>query len=403
MSKVILDTSALMQFEDSKLDALLKDNEIILLSIVAVELDHNKESDNNQKAYKARKGLRWVKNNELSLHYAVTDEGDRNITSSNDTIIVDYAEELGASIATADRGMWIRAKSRGIEVIGADDDGGNGRYTGIMYVDLDEGKDDDMRMLSYFLENPTVNVFGLLENQYISFKGMGKDFEMVYRWKKGKIEKVKFHSIKDFSGTLRPKNVEQMCALDLLFDPDVPIVVIEGVAGSGKNLLTVKTGVHLTRDKGVYDKINYRRNYVNSAEKIGFLPGEKRSKISDLLIPLIAHLPNKEVEAERMMQLEQLTLDVVAFAKGQEFIGYNIIDECQDIGGQAVVKMVGERLGDKSKMVFIGSYKQAEKQYKAENVIEIMINAFKGRPEFGTIYMPENLRSGASRLFTELL
>jgi PhoH-like ATPase len=42
---------------------------------------------------------------------------------------------------------------------------------------------------------------------------------------------------------IRPRNAEQTFALDALMDPKIPLVAIEGVAGTGKTLLALAAAV----------------------------------------------------------------------------------------------------------------------------------------------------------------
>jgi PhoH-like ATPase len=42
---------------------------------------------------------------------------------------------------------------------------------------------------------------------------------------------------------LRPRNIEQRLALDLLLDPSVSVVALDGPAGTGKTLLAIAAGL----------------------------------------------------------------------------------------------------------------------------------------------------------------
>ena len=53
----------------------------------------------------------------------------------------------------------------------------------------------------------------------------------------------KVHGYSDGVWNVSPRNKEQMFALDLLMDPDIPIVSIIGRAGSGKTLLALAAGL----------------------------------------------------------------------------------------------------------------------------------------------------------------
>src|SRR5205085_8584094 len=52
---------------------------------------------------------------------------------------------------------------------------------------------------------------------------------------------------------LRPRSKEQQFALDLLLDPEVRIVALDGMAGTGKTLLALAAGLEQVMETGIYD------------------------------------------------------------------------------------------------------------------------------------------------------
>src|SRR5271166_790279 len=55
-----------------------------------------------------------------------------------------------------------------------------------------------------------------------------------------------------FPWDLRPRNKEQLFLCDLLLDPAIPLVTVCGLAGSGKTLCTIATGLDLVLNKRIY-------------------------------------------------------------------------------------------------------------------------------------------------------
>ena len=81
---------------------------------------------------------------------------------------------------------------------------------------------------------------------------------------------------------LKPLNIEQRCALDLLLRDDVKLVTLIGPAGTGKTLLALAAGLRKVFDESTYTKILVSRPIVPLGKDIGYLPGLKEEKINSL-------------------------------------------------------------------------------------------------------------------------
>ena len=84
-----------------------------------------------------------------------------------------------------------------------------------------------------------------------------------------------------------PKNREQNYALDLLMDPNLPIVTLVGKAGCGKTLLAVAAGLEQVIGKyALYDRMIVSRPVQPMGRDIGFLPGTIEEKMAPWLAPI---------------------------------------------------------------------------------------------------------------------
>ena len=54
---------------------------------------------------------------------------------------------------------------------------------------------------------------------------------------------------------IKPRNVEQRCAMDLLLRDEIKLVTLMGPAGTGKTLLALACGLRKSFDEGVYSRI----------------------------------------------------------------------------------------------------------------------------------------------------
>lgn len=73
---------------------------------------------------------------------------------------------------------------------------------------------------------------------------------------------------------LAPKNKEQTFAMDALMDPDIHLVVLTGVAGTGKTILSIAAALEqVIGKKQIYQKMIVSRPVISMGKEMGFLPG----------------------------------------------------------------------------------------------------------------------------------
>ena len=81
-----------------------------------------------------------------------------------------------------------------------------------------------------------------------------------------------------------PRNAEQAFALHAILNPNIKLVTIQGVAGTGKTLLALAGALEQRRD---FKQIILARPIVPLSNKdIGFLPGDIKDKINPYMEPL---------------------------------------------------------------------------------------------------------------------
>ena len=77
---------------------------------------------------------------------------------------------------------------------------------------------------------------------------------------------------------LKPMNIQQAIALQLLLDPDVHLVNLTGAAGSGKTILALAAAIEMTVEQKRFNKIIATRSTPPLAEDHGFLPVPKKRR-----------------------------------------------------------------------------------------------------------------------------
>jgi len=162
-------------------------------------------------------------------------------------------------------------------------------------------------------------------------------------------------------------NEEQKDAKQIILDN--PVVLLKGMAGSGKTLLACQVALDLMFKRDI-EKIIITRPTV-SKEEIGFLPGDLKEKMDPWLAPIYSnlYLLYDKDKIDKMVQETQIEIVPFAFMRGRTFPNaFVIVDECQNITHQQTEMMLG-RLGKGGKIVFCGDLSQVDLKSKKDSGI----------------------------------
>lgn len=201
---------------------------------------------------------------------------------------------------------------------------------------------------------------------------------------------------------IKAKNALQRCALDMLNNPNITICAVLGGYGSGKSYLAMQMALYAVREKGWQSKILGVREPIGEGAEIGFLPGDMESKTDGFFLPLVQQLNGGEFELEQLKRNGTLESTIPFYLKGQTFPSTVIlVDEAEDLS-EKQIRLVGTRVGEDSKIIFDGDYKQAIGNNSKTNPLARMCNELKGNDKFACIYLDEDVRSSTSKLFTQI-
>ncbi|MCB9190207.1 MAG: PhoH family protein [Flavobacteriales bacterium] len=212
---------------------------------------------------------------------------------------------------------------------------------------------------------------------------------------------------------IRPLNAEQVFALHAIMDPNVKLVTLQGVAGTGKTLLALAGALAQKRD---YRQIYLARPIVPLSNKdIGYLPGDIKSKINPYMEPLWDNLkfiqsqfPEKGKEAKQIQQMveqEKLLITPLAYIRGRSLSNiFFIIDEAQNLTPHEV-KTIITRAGENTKIVFTGDVFQIDTPYldTQSNGLSYLIEKVKGNKLCAHVTLEKGERSELANLANELL
>jgi PhoH-like ATPase len=251
-------------------------------------------------------------------------------------------------------------------------------------------------------DKPSNNSFFILKSMRKSglayFNPLSKSIE--------KIEKRPIYGIK-------PKNAEQTFAISAILNPNIRLVSINGVAGTGKTLLALAGALEQRRD---FKQIYLARPIVPLSNKdIGFLPGDIKSKLNPYMEPLwdnLKFIQNQFKETDKeyvriteMLNKEKLLITPLAYIRGRSLSNICfIVDEAQNLTPHEI-KTIITRAGENTKIIFTGDIFQIDTPYldAQSNGLSYLIDRIKGHPLYAHITLEKGERSELANIANELL
>ncbi len=252
----------------------------------------------------------------------------------------------------------------------------------------------------------------------------------------------RFHAVKEpvLRWPLKPRNAQQLMAIDLLFDDSIRLVTLFGPAGTGKTFLALLSGLHKVLVEDVYEKLLVARPVVPLGRDIGYLPGDLQEKLYSWMLPVYdnmdfithaaatgRHLDNLQEEhhgkrkkgpgkkarkkkgmiapLDELIKRGKISLEPITYMRGRSIpYQYIIIDEVQNLTPHEVKTLI-TRVGEGSKIILAGDPYQIDSPYLdfASNGLVIASQRFKGQSLFGSVYLETSERSELSQLASELL
>lgn len=210
------------------------------------------------------------------------------------------------------------------------------------------------------------------------------------------------------------RNREQNFALNLLLDPDIDFVTLQGIAGTGKTLLALAAGLSQVIEKKLYREIIVTRVTVPLGEDIGFLPGTEEEKMTpwmgalmDNLEVLHCHEDSEDWEKSATNDLlrNRIKIRSMNFMRGRTFLNkYIIIDEAQNLSSKQIKTLI-TRAGPGTKIVCLGDIKQIDTPYLTEtnSGFTYAVDRFRSWEHSGHITLTHGERSRLADFAAEQL
>lgn len=212
---------------------------------------------------------------------------------------------------------------------------------------------------------------------------------------------------------VKPRNLEQRCAIDLLLRDDIKLVTLVGQAGTGKTLLALAVALRKVFDDGAYSRILISRPVVPLGRDIGYLPGTKEEKLMSWMQPIYDNLaflcdstddePNETLRW--VTESQKLEMEAVTYIRGRSLPKmFFIIDEAQNLTPHEI-KTVISRAGEGTKVVLAGDPTQIDNPYldRDSNGLSYTIDRLQNNRIFGHMFLEKTERSELAALAAEAL
>lgn len=423
MQKVLLDTNFYMNHSDE----LDKFELIYLPLVVQEEIDHLKENASPIKSYKARQASRAINNanniKKIPNNYSYTGVYQIDLDMNrNDNKIIQIAKSLstnGVTLVTSDLNMVFKAECLEIPVIYWKEHNIE-LYSGIKYIEADDEAD-----ISEITNK--INKSELLNNQFVLIGKWvyNEEFDQnqfkareSLKYQNGFLESVRSPRLGEKLNDCFREDYEQKLIYDAISDEKIDILIVFGEAGSGKDYTVLANCLNnvsqpQTNKKGKYrsKKILYTRNIVESAEKLGYLPGTENEKISPYMNPArqnidkILNTIGLQEDYETLIKNKQYMEQSLSFMRGCTYDNtYLIYDEAANSEIENL-KMFISRCGENSKAIILGSLNQIDNKNNSSenNGLFKLINLYKNQKNCAIIQLRNQHRSYLARQADQLI
>ena len=428
---LLFDHSALTNFEDNK---------VAIPITVLEELDRFKVG-NETKHFEARECIRIL--DRLSQEHSLQDwipvengmEGQLRVIMdadcseghassvfaehTNDHKILDaalclQAKEPESKVILVSKDINLRLKAKALNLPAEDYQTGKVKDNRHMYTGRTtlEGVDSEVirrmyvdgnsRKITALGDDRQHNHFYILKDGSASAMGF-------FNESKRNIERVD----KSYAYGIKPRNAEQAFALHAIQNPDINLVTICGVAGTGKTLLALAGALE---QKNRYDQIILARPIVALSNKdLGYLPGDAEEKVNPYMQPLFDNLnfiksqfgPNerKYRAIEDMRNEGKIQISPLAYIRGRSLSNVIfIVDEAQNLTPHEV-KTIITRAGENTKIILTGDIRQIDTPYLDEqsNGLTYVIDRLRGKDLYCHISLEKGERSDLANLANDFL
>lgn len=261
---------------------------------------------------------------------------------------------------------------------------------------------DKMNLL---YSDPKMNILKCRINEYAEIY-QEQELKDILRWDGTEYQPIKYKDIKNpyLGETIRPRNIEQKMAFDLLQNQNIKVKLLTSAWGGGKTLIALNYALEQIA-RGTYQKLVFVRNNIIAAgtNDIGYLPGDVRSKLSIFTRCIADHVGGEE-KLEEMMDDRLVEAVPLSHIRGRSIRDSIVLcDECENMDDKLVTLLMS-RIEEDSEIIFCGDIAQIDsKKFEEHNGIRAMLKNLAGDPLFGTVKLIKSERGPVPKLCDKII
>jgi PhoH-like ATPase len=320
----------------------------------------------------------------------------------------------GRKVVLVTKDVNLRIKAKSLNLLAEDYETGKIKSVDELYTGNTENVKASSEQIAAIYSKGFCNAKPILKqsgmpNHYYVLKSGSQSVLARYKKEDESMQRV----IKTAAFGVIPKNAEQAFALDAIMNPEIKLVSIQGVAGTGKTLLSLAGALEQRRN---YHQIYLARPIVPLSNKdIGYLPGDVNSKLNPYMEPLWDNLKyirslfsekdKEHKQLNEMVEAQKLVVCPLAYIRGRSLSNvFFIVDEAQNLTPHEV-KTIITRAGENTKIIFTGDVHQIDTPYLdgQSNGLSYLIEKVKGQPLYAHITLEKGERSELANLANDLL
>jgi PhoH-like ATPase len=325
-------------------------------------------------------------------------------------------EEKNQRVILVSKDVNLRLKAKALGLQAEDYTTGKVENISSLYSGKTIMEDVDSEVINLLYEKgycPPEDILGKkllpIKNHYYILRSGKKSALAYFNPINGMMEHVEKRSVYG----VKPRNAEQTFAIHAALRPEIKLVSIQGVAGTGKTLLALAAALEQKRE---YKQIYLARPIVPLSNKdIGYLPGDIKSKVNPYMEPLwdnLKFIQNQYSETDKeyskiteMVSQEKLVITPLAYIRGRSLSNICfIVDEAQNLTPHEV-KTIITRAGENTKIIFTGDIYQIDTPYldSQSNGLSTLIDRLKDNELYAHITLEKGERSELANLANNLL
>lgn len=436
----VLDTSVIIYEHNSILN--FDEHDVAIPITVLEELDNFKKG-NDTKNFEAREFIRLIDKlaKDQMIHHwnpingkgkgdfkVVMDTGGTGTVDANrvfnedkpDHRILNSAlllqkEEKGRRVVLVSKDVNLRLKAKSLGLHAEDYTTGKIQNISSLYSGRTVVEEVDADAINLIYEKgycPPPDVLGKNlpeKNHYYILKSGKKSVLAYYNPFNEMIEQIEKRSVYG----VKPRNAEQAFAIHAMLKPEIKLVSLQGIAGTGKTLIALAAALEQKRE---FRQIYLARPIVPLSNKdIGYLPGDIKSKLNPYMEPLwdnLKFIQNQYSETDKeyskiteMVNQEKLVITPLAYIRGRSLSNICfIVDEAQNLTPHEV-KTIITRAGENTKIIFTGDIYQIDTPYldAQSNGLSYLIDRLKNHELYAHVTLEKGERSELANLANDLL